>query len=340
MARRKRLTPPDPTVIAERGSANQYSELSQPERRAPIAGIAADAAATAALREVSSQMIAARQSGRMVISISLENIQMDYLVRDRLVAKVDEMTALVESIRNRGQQIPIEVVELGHDQYGLIAGWRRCQALAQLAREAGSESTQVLALIRKPAAASDAYLAMIEENEIRVGLSYFERARIVIKSVEHGVFDDKKQALTKLFGSASRAKRSKIGSFMRLVEALDDILVYPQNIGERLGLRLAKLLESDDAFTVTVKAAYERDRPTSIEAEQVLLNLLSADKQKPSRKADPRSKGAKRREESERQLRPGLNVRVNSVTGAVEISGEAMTSDLRGRLLTWLARTR
>ena len=50
---------------------------------------------------------------------------------------------------------------------------------------------------------------MVEENEIRVGLSYYERARIVAKAVAQGVFETEKQALQRLFHTASRPKRSK-----------------------------------------------------------------------------------------------------------------------------------
>ena len=45
----------------------------------------------------------------------------------------------------------------------------------------------------------DAYVAMVEENEIRVGLSFYERARIAAKSVEAGVYPDDRAALRALF---------------------------------------------------------------------------------------------------------------------------------------------
>ena len=86
---------------------------------------------------------------------------------------------------------------------------------------------------------------MVEENEIRVGLSYYERARIAARAAELGVFPDTASALARLFASASRAKRSKIGSFLRLYTALDDRLRFPAAIPERLGLRLARALDAD-----------------------------------------------------------------------------------------------
>ena len=74
---------------------------------------------------------------------------------------------------------------------------------------------------------------MIEENEIRLGLSYFERARIVVKLVEQGVFGTGRAALQTLFRSASRAKRSKIGSFLPVVRRLEDVLRFLEALWAR-----------------------------------------------------------------------------------------------------------
>ena len=87
----------------------------------------------------------------------------------------DEMAALVASLRARGQQVPIEVVAreakgTGRNGYGLISGLRRVMAL----REIGA--AEVLALVRRPETSSEAYLAMVEENEIR-GRHFLLRTR-------------------------------------------------------------------------------------------------------------------------------------------------------------------
>ena len=155
----------------------------------------------------------------MVLELPLDAIEASYLVRDRLVMDADEMEALKASLVARGQQTPIDVADLGDGRFGLISGFRRLTALQDLAKTGGTET--VLALLRRPDEASDTYLAMVEENEIRVGLSYYERARIGLKAVEQGVFPDTKKALLSLFHAASRAKRSKIRSFLNVVAALD-----------------------------------------------------------------------------------------------------------------------
>jgi ParB family chromosome partitioning protein len=102
----------------------------------------------------------------------------------------------------------------------------------------------VLAVLRRPDTAAEAYVAMVEENEIRAGLSYYERARVAARAAEAGVFEDASAAIDALFATASKAKRSKIRSFVRIYEALDDWLAYPSAIPERLGLKLAKALEA------------------------------------------------------------------------------------------------
>jgi hypothetical protein len=56
------------------------------------------------------------------------------------------------------------------------------------------------------------------------------------------VFPDEQAALRRLFASASRARRSKIGSFLPLYHALDARLRFPAAIPERLGLKLSKAL--------------------------------------------------------------------------------------------------
>ncbi|GAB1481163.1 hypothetical protein MASR2M74_37480 [Paracoccaceae bacterium] len=94
------------------------------------------------------------------------------------------------------------------------------------------------ALERRPAGAAEAYVAMIEENEIRQGLFYYERARIVARSVDLGVFSSETLALQWLFAAESRARRSNIGSFLTLYRHLNVGLRFVAAIRKRLGLAL------------------------------------------------------------------------------------------------------
>lgn len=269
MAKRKRLTPPNPSYL-DTPPLETKSMFSAP-RTAPIADVARDASSTAALNELSESLARARDEGRMVVDLPLDQIVTDHLVRDRLVVDETEMQVLKTSLRSRGQQTPVEVMKLGDGRYGLISGWRRCRALAEIAEEDGRHDPAVQALLRRPEEAADAYLAMVEENEIRVDLSYFERARIVVKAVEEGVYGSERTALQMLFHSASRAKRSKIGSFLPVVRALDGRVRFPHSLSERLGLGLAQALNDSPAFADRLAAQLDAAEIDSPEAEIALL---------------------------------------------------------------------
>ena len=81
----------------------------------------------------------------------------------RLRFEGEEMAALTGSIRARGQQTPVDVVELGGGRFGLISGWRRYMAIRALSAETGeSRFATILAVRRRPDTAGAAYVAMVE----------------------------------------------------------------------------------------------------------------------------------------------------------------------------------
>lgn len=362
MAKRRRLNPAQPTYLS---AAPAPAATGQPALRPglsvapPIAQVAGETSAVAALREVSAALDAARTEGRLLLRLPLAAVEADYLVRDRLVVDADDMAHLVASIAEHGQRQPIEVAELGSGRYGLISGWRRLRALGQLAEEDGQRFGTVLALLRHPDTAASAYVAMIEENEIRVGLSYYERARVTAKAVEAGVFPTEKAALQRLFSAASRARRSKIGSFLEIHRHLDTALRFPAALPERLGLAIARLLEADPTLARPLAAAFaakpaqttaeEHSRLTHFVAEQsrsatvepvfaateplLSLNTSLTD---PSSGAAPVT--ALPPASNTREIRPGLYLRVSGgwTNPTLELSGPALDPVLRDRLETWL----
>lgn len=345
MAKRKRLTPSIslPAGNADPLNTRSVKDTQRSYRAAPIASVTGDASAAAALDEMADTLRQAREGGRMVLSLPLDSIQADYLMRDRMSADPEGMQALKQSLRHRGQQAPIEVEFLNADRYGLISGWRRLQALRELQQEegAGGEFDTVLALLRTPEQSADAYLAMVEENEIRVGLSYYERARIAAKAAEAGVFETEKSALQGLYHAVSRAKRSKIKSFIRIVEAFDDDLKFPEAIGERLGLALAKAIEADEGVKERLQQSLLSAQIIDAESEQAcLLGAIQETVQpKPkvkTTKMDSNSKGSANLM-SRVELRPGLHMRTNS-DGSVTLQGSALDADLRTRISEWLMK--
>jgi ParB family chromosome partitioning protein len=342
MAKRRRLSL-EPAAVSAPGPA-EAAATPFPAPRAPVAQVAGEAAASAALREVTAELAAARAEGRLVQRLPLAAVEAGYLLRDRILAADDELQSLIDSLRLHGQRVPIEVTDLGGDRYGLISGWRRLAALRRLAEETGEDRFgHVLALIRRPDTAADAYVAMVEENEIRVGLSYWERARIVARAVEAGVFPSDRIALQRLFAAASRARRSKIGSFLTLYRALDGVLRFPVALSERAGLALAQALAGDPDLPDRLAASLAASPPETPEAERALLDGLqrraaSAAKQRQAgaRPAPDTTAPGARSED----LRPGLRLCSRfpgDGPGRLVLTGPAVTPALVARLKDWLA---
>lgn len=354
MAKRKRLTPARidqpgdefPTDLETKSMFGTYPQgVWTPPRRAPIADVAHDAATTAALAEVSSAMEAARAEGRLIVKLPLDAIEADYLVRDRMEVDETEMQVLLDSLTARGQQTAIEVTELGTGRYGLISGWRRLKALRHLAAN-GVGTETVLAIIRSPREQADAYLAMVEENEIRAGLSFYERARIVVRAAEAGVYPSDRTALAGLFAAASRSKRSKIGSFVRIVRALDPALHYPSALSERAGLALAQAIETDPGLVQRLFSALAT-RPASAEDEAAIIaaaiapQAVPVDTAAPLVASAPRTTGSSPAPRAEPdphavELRPGLRLR--ETASGLLISGYALKDDyFKERLIAFLS---
>jgi len=332
MAKRRRLAPPSPLgpEAAPESLAAPAAAPRRPGSLAPIASVAGETSASAALAELAETLESARRGGRMVVELPLDSVEEAHLVRDRIVVDEEEMEALVESLAARGQQTPIDVTDLGDGRYGLISGWRRLAALKRLrAQGRAPAGDMVLALLRRPDDASDAYVSMIEENEIRVGLSYYERARIAAKAVEHGVFETERDALRRLFHTASRAKRSKIGSFLTIVRALDGALCFPGALGERAGLVLARALEADPRLGPRLRADLLARPPAS--AEEELQRLTAASTARPAPEPAAEETVATEVEEVALERLPD---------GSLRLSGPGVTDALEAALSRWLSRRR
>ncbi|MBY6140993.1 ParB N-terminal domain-containing protein [Leisingera daeponensis] len=292
MAKRKRLSPAQTGYLTAAPAGKPALGTASSVGAAPIAQVASDASAQAALQELSGVLENARAKGLMIEELPLAQIDENHLVRDRIEQDEEELQSLIESIRARGQQTPAEVVPLeeasGGRTHGLISGWRRVTALRRLYEETSDPRFATLkALVIRPDSAEASYVAMVEENEIRVNLSHYERARIAVRAYKEGVFTRRKYALQALFGNATRAKRSKIGSFVTLVEALDAVLFYPTAISEKLGLALVRAIEADEGFAERATAALQAAGRSSPEAELEVLTRLVEGEAAETLKSEP-----------------------------------------------------
>ena len=134
----------------------------------------------------------ARGAGLVIERIALDRIDDHAFARDRrhLDREGEPWQELKDSLRTRGQQTPIEVT--GPDAetglYQLVSGFRRLSALRELQAETGDERfATVKALVTDRPGTVDAMIAMIEENEIRQDVSFYERGRICCLAAEQGV---------------------------------------------------------------------------------------------------------------------------------------------------------
>jgi ParB family chromosome partitioning protein len=341
MAKRKRLNPAISAGITPAAPTLDPGQA-KPSLAMPIARVAGDNAAAAALEEIAGELVRAEIEGRLIRTLELREIDTEYLVRDRIVVEDDAMQALKQSLRSRGQQTPIEVQMLperrdGDPRFGLISGWRRMLALHQLVNETGNEEFgQVLALIRQPDTLVDSYVAMVEENEIRTSLSYFERARIAFKARGIGLYESDKQALQSLFSSASYARRSKIKSFLTVVEALDGYLHFPTLMTEREGLALAQALKQYPQLVDNLKTALTDQPPITPEEEKRLLEVAQDQVKKGAQVAEvgaPVSDAAASRFRR-RKITPGIALR--AVDGRVELLGKDVDAAFIARLEAWV----
>jgi len=281
MAKRKRLSPaaalsPQAAPAPDAKASPFPSPSIAP---APIAQVSAQAASTAALSELSDMVTEARTSGRLLDALPLDAIEMHHILRDRMGMYGEELEVLVASIRARGQSTPIEVTPLPDQpgRYGLISGYRRMAALRKLAQEDPAFGT-VKAQVISHGSAQAAYVAMVEENEVRVDLSPYERAHMVVRALENGLFSDEKDALQTLYEHVTRSKRSRIKALMPLVRALGDSLRHPAHLSERTGLALVKAVSADAALGVRLRDLLAAQAEVSPAEEAALMERVLADK--------------------------------------------------------------
>ena len=307
MAKRRILEIPS-TADLQRMEA-EFRQEAAPMRAgvAPIAKVAAETAAAIDPRPAAERAAAARdrteaeawrdagERGLLMEELALDQIEADALVRDRVVIDAEELEELKSSIARNGLRLPIEVFARPGEArpYGLLSGYRRLMAMRALHALTGDPRHGVIrAILREPDAMGGAFAAMVEENEIRSGLSHYERGRIAVVAAQQGAFANPEAAVDSLFPVASKAKRSKIRSFALIYEELGDMLRFPDMIREKEGLRLAQALR--DGGEAMLRDGLARIDARDPAAEAVAIETVLAELDRPER--DLRKGGRPRRE--------------------------------------------
>lgn len=300
MAKRRRLEAPSAERLAEiaQGFARETTPAGPLGPLPPIATQAGDAAAAHQAQSGTERAEAARTQsdadqwrramaeGLVVQSVRIDSIVTDELLRDRLHIDPAEMEELKTSIRTHGLRLPVELFELTEKKpgatHGLLSGWRRLHATRALYAETGdAKFAQINAFIRRVGTAANAYVAMVEENEIRADLSHYERGRIAVLAAEQGAFASMEAAVDQLFHAGSKAKRSKIRSFAELHRELGNALSFPAQLNERQGLRIVAALRAGagDALRQALKSA--QGSPDAAHEWAMIEPVLAATEGKP-----------------------------------------------------------
>ncbi|WP_435168965.1 ParB N-terminal domain-containing protein [Falsirhodobacter sp. 1013] len=260
MAKRMKLEAPSADDLARMESEFRRETSPRGMMAAPIAQVAADTArahdprdaevraASARDRNDAERLREAEGRGLVLLEIPLERVEAEAIVRDRMALDPESMKELQLSIAAQGLRLPVEVFRLPGaagqgERYGLLSGYRRLRAVQNLRGLTGDAKYDTIrAILREPEAMGGTFAAMVEENEVRAGLSHFERGRIAVIAAQQGAFPNVEAAVDALFPVASKGKRSKIRSFALIFEELGDMLLFPDALREKDGLRLAGAL--------------------------------------------------------------------------------------------------
>ena len=345
MARRRRLTAPSKDEL-ERLEQEFRSETPVSRgglSRAPIGQVAADTASFLEADSAEARAALARDKadaqrlrdadgrGLLLLDLPLDAINSDAIIRDRIEVRPEELAELKASVREHGLRLPIEVFENPDDKsgarYGLLTGYRRYRALEELLRETGEvRFSTVRAILRDPTALGGAFAAMVEENEIRSEISHFERGRIAVLACHQGAFESVDAAVSALFGSGSKAKRSKVRSFALIYEHLGDRLAHPEYLRERDGLVISSALRSGaiDQLRAVVGAG---THPTPEAEVKALLHAAKSVLSEP----DLRRGGRPRAKVPVEAKHPGIAVRQTAKKWVMEFDKESVSeAELKG----------
>ena len=298
-----------------------------PARRGPMASAIAETsdataervAAEAAIREendaLAHEHVRLKKLGLITDLIQTSEVLTGKLTRDRSSNADPELAELKASIQSVGLSNPIRVEQTGAG-YELIQGFRRLSAFRELAAETGDPRyTRIpAAMVPRGEPIADLYRKMVDENLVRKDLSFGEMATLAL-SFARDTDVDAGDAVSTLYASALKQKRTYIRQFARVLEELKGAVKYPEAIPRALGLDIYRLLESEQRRAGEVVAALqaqpERDAATEV---RVLRDALAQQK-----KPQPTEVTQTVSKTSLRLSRPEGQARVIALDGKVEL---------------------
>ncbi len=255
----------------------------------------AEAAIRAENDRLAHEYVALKKNGQIVGPVAVDRIRAEKLIRDRADARDPELDELKASIQAVGLSNPIHVEEV-EDGYELIQGFRRLTAYRELLAETGDDTyARIPATLQARGAQLDhLYRRMVDENLVRRDISFAEMAQLAMSYAARtgqtiGFSGD---SVDVLYGSAGRQKRSYIRHFTHLLQALGDVLKYPEAIPRATGLGLVKLMDSHPRVADQLRALLDANPDRNAQAELSLLREVvakGAPKPKKPKAAAPKS---------------------------------------------------
>ncbi|MFG6550854.1 MULTISPECIES: ParB N-terminal domain-containing protein [unclassified Sulfitobacter] len=304
----------------------QQNYESAPARRGPMASAIAETAEATRERADKEATIRAendalahehvrlKKLGLITDLIQTSDVKTSKLTRDRSANIDPELAELKESIKAVGLSNPIRV-EKTDEGYELVQGFRRLSAFQQLAEETGDPRyTRIpAAMVPRGEPLVGLYRKMVDENLIRKDLSFGEMAQLALsyaKDENIPVGD----AVSTLYASALKQKRTYIRQFARVLKALEGTIRHPEAIPRALGLNLYKLIDAQSErageIAASLRALPDRDAEAEI---AVLQSALAPEKPASTRVSKSTSKT------SLRMGRPEGEARVTASDGKVEL---------------------
>lgn len=279
--------------VARRGPmAAAISETAESSRQRAEA----EAAIRAENDQLAQEHVRLKRAGLITDLIPLDAIDTSKLIRDRLAGDDYELGELVESIREIGLSNPIRVEPRSDGRYELIQGFRRLSAFRALLEETGDADSWgriPAGIVAQGDELEVLYRRMVDENAVRKDISFYEMAQLAVHyAMDPGTAEsDPDKAVAVLFKSASYQKRSYIRSFIKLVDALDGALEFPQEIPRALGLSLVSRMEEIEGIPAAIRAEVKALGMHSVREELDLLRRYAGDGQ--GGRVAPKPAGAK-----------------------------------------------
>lgn len=225
------------------------------------------------------------------MKIAITDIDDTAFPRDRTIIDPTALEELERSLLANGLRTPIEVWH-HNGTYKLIAGARRLTAFRRLhERTEHPDFAAIAVTLRHPANEAEAMAMMVEENEIRSGLSPWERGAIICRmGAVEGVetFDD---AVNILYPHADRNKRRRLRVIAEVVDELNYVLVDPEALSQQRLERIGTAMRAgwlDLIIQALIESPSKDHRVQWRQIEPVLLEFEALSPKAQQRPNNPR----------------------------------------------------